>query len=188
VAGREGLEAVHEFAASAAVRVRADVRGDEDPVCVHDVADYWVDQARCNAAEVGLAARQQIRAWLSEHDLHALGDQKGRGERKRETHPANVPLPQLPPPDERLGGSSASSRAGDEDHADDEDDAGGGHERDENEEPCWNGLVVLKRVRDVEVDGREGAVVWENVFPAGADCCDGTIDCQSALSCMMRPV
>jgi hypothetical protein len=48
--------------------------------------------------------------------------------------------------------------------------------------------VVLERVRDVEVDGREGAVVGEDVFPAGADCCDGTVDCQSAKSGMMRPL
>jgi hypothetical protein len=177
VSAREGLEAVHEFAASAAVGVRADVGSDEHPVGVYDVGHDGVDERLLDAAEVGLAAREQVGTRLSEEELHALRDEESGCERERETHPANVPLPELPTPDECLGGSPASGRAGDEDHAHDEDDGGGREERDDDEQPCWNGLLVLKGVRYVEIDGRKGSVEWVDVFPSSTDSCDCAESC-----------
>jgi hypothetical protein len=41
---------------------------------------------------------------------------------------------------------------------------------------------VLKGVRDVEVNGGEGAVVWVDVFPASTDCSDCSVCGQSLLS------
>ena len=149
----KGFEAIHQFSASAAIRVRADVRCDKHPVLTEDVANDGIDKGRSDATEVGLTTRQQIRSRLAKHELHALSDHEGRRKRKSETHPTNVPLPELPPPNERLGSSSASCWSGDEEHADYEDDAGGDDECDKDEEPCWNGFVVLEGVRDVEIDG-----------------------------------
>jgi hypothetical protein len=36
---------------------------------------------------------------------------------------------------------------------------------------------MLKGVRDVEVDGREGSVVRIDIFPASADCRDSAVWC-----------
>jgi hypothetical protein len=177
VAAGERLEAVHQFTASAAIWIGADVRSDHDPIGADNVLDDRVDKILINVGEVGLAAGEQIGSRLPEHELHALGDHEGYGERESEAHPANVPLPEFPPPDQRLGGSSASSGARHKNHAHDEDDGGGRNQGDEDEEPCWNGLVVLERIRDVEIDGREGAVVRVDVFPAGADCCNCAVSC-----------
>jgi hypothetical protein len=171
MSAREGFESIHKLAASATVGVLADFRCNEHPVGVDNVADGGIDERLSNAIKIGLAARQQIWSRFSKDELHALGDHKGCCERKRESHPTNVPLPKLPPPDERLGGSSASSWAGYEDHAHDEDEC------DNNEEPCWDCFVVLKGVRDVEIDWGEGAVVRVDIFPTSADCCNCAVVC-----------
>jgi len=174
----EGLEPVHELAASAAVGVLADFRGNENPVHVHNISNDWVDQGLLNACKVRLAARQQVRSWFPKDQLHALGDHESGRERQSKAHPANVPLPELPTPDECLGSSSASGWSRDKHHAHNKDDAGGRDEGDKGEQPCWDGFVVLKGVRDGEVDGGEGAVVWVDVFPAYADCSDCSVSCQ----------
>jgi hypothetical protein len=122
----EGLEAVHEFAASAAVGVSAYAGCDHDPVwAVHDILQDGSDEKFVDFREIGPAAGQQVGSRLSEHELHALCDHECGRERECEAHPANVPFPELPPPNQRLGSSSASSRSGNEEHAHDEDDAGG---------------------------------------------------------------
>jgi hypothetical protein len=150
----------------------------------HDVGDDGVENEFVDAFEVGLAARQQIRSRLAEDELHALGDHESGRKRKAEPHPARVQLPKLPPPDERLGGSSTSSWTRNEDHAYKEDDEAGRNEGYDDKEPCWDHLMVLHGVRDVEVDGREGAVVWEDVLQAAADASDYAEACQSVMSGM----
>lgn len=178
----EGLETVHELAASAAVGVLADFRGYENPVHVYNISNDGIDQGLLDACEVRLTARQQVRSWFSKDQLHALGDHECGRERQSKSHPANVPLPELPTPNEGLGSSSASRWSGDKHHAYDENDAGGRDEGDKDEQPCRDGFVVLKGVRDGEVDGGEGAVVWVNVFPTSADCSDCSVCCQSLHS------
>jgi hypothetical protein len=174
----EGLEAVHEFAASAAVGVSADARCDHNPVwAAHNALQDRSDEKVVDSLEVGVAAGQQVWARLSEHELHALCDHECGREREREAHPANVPLPELPPPNQRLGSSPASSRSGNEDHAHDEDDAGRRDKCDEDQEPCRDGFVVLEGIRDVKIDGRKGSIIWVDVFPASADCCDSAVSC-----------
>jgi hypothetical protein len=145
VARGERLEAVHELAAATAVGVLADAGGDEDPVLVERLADAVYGEF-ADAGEIGVAAREQVRARLAEDELHALGDQEGGCERESQAHPARIKLPELPTPDERLWGAAASCWAGDEEQADDEDDGGGCDEAAEDEEPCWDALVVLERV------------------------------------------
>lgn len=44
VTAGEGLEAIHELATAAAVRVGADARGNHDPVRVHDPFDDRIDE------------------------------------------------------------------------------------------------------------------------------------------------
>jgi hypothetical protein len=126
VPAREGLEAVHEFAASAAVGVGAYAGCDHDPIwAAHDALQDRRDEKLVDFRKVGPAAGQQVWSRLSEHELHALRDHECGRKRERETHPANVPFPELSPPNQRLGSSPASSRSGNKDHAHDEDDAGG---------------------------------------------------------------
>lgn len=179
----KGLEAVHELTTAAAVRVGADARTDHGPIRVwaHDIGDDGVEDEFIEAVEVGLAARQQVRSGLAEEELHALGDHKSSRKREAEPHPARVQLPELPPPDERLGGSSARSRAGDKDHAYEEDNEARRDECDDDKEPCWDPLMVLEGVGNVEVDGREGAVVWEDVLQTGADGSDYAEACQRLM-------
>lgn len=183
MAAGEGFEAVIKFSTPAFVRVPADFRGNHNPIEVtgEHVSHRRIDQIRTEESRIRIAAREQIWPWLSEHELHALCDQKGGGKGEGETHPANVPLPEFPPPNERLGGASASRWSRDKDHAYDEDDASRCNEGDEYEEPCRDRLMVLEGVRDVEIDGREGAVIWKDVFPACADCSDDTSGCQHML-------
>lgn len=169
VTAGEGLEAVHELTTAGAIRVPADTGTDHDPVCSLDVGDNGVEDVVVDAAEVGITARQQIRSGLAKDKLHALGDHESGRKRKAETHPARVQLPKLPPPDERLGGSATGSRTGNKDHAYEEDDEAGRDEGYDDKEPCGDHLMVLHGIRDVEVDGRERAVVWEDELQAAAD-------------------
>lgn len=143
VTAGEGLEAVHEFSSTAAVGVLANTRRDHDPIYVEDLA-HRIDCKFCNALEVGIAAGEEIWSWFSKQELHALCDQECRCERKSKTHPASVPLPQLPPPNQGLGCASFSGRSWDEYHANEENDGGGRNEHYDGEQPCWNTLVVLE--------------------------------------------
>lgn len=118
----------------------ADGRGDEHPVLIEGLPNNRIDSEFLNAAEVRLAARQQIRSRLSEEVLHALGDHEGSGQGECETHPARVPLPEFPPPDERLGCSPLRRGSGDEQQTHEEDDAGGCNERNDDKKPSWDQL------------------------------------------------
>lgn len=165
---RKRFEAVFEFIG---IVRGTNLRRDEHPIWIQRVSNNASNGKLLEALEIWFAARQQIWTGLAKEILHALGDHEGGCERKGETHPARVPLPQFAPPDERHGCSALSRRARDEQETDEEDDGGGRNEGDDGEEPCRYHFRLLVRVGDGEIDWRERAIEGIDEFPASTHCC-----------------
>lgn len=141
-------EAVLEQGLRVLVVVHAAADGGADEAIVAAVAGGGdveaADDVLVVVGDVGVAAREEVRARLAEEVLHAVGDEPGGGDGEGEPEPADVELPQLAAPDEAGGRAAGHGAARHEDEADDGDDDGGEADGERDEQPGGHGLVLCE--------------------------------------------